>query len=143
MLKGVPGIYIHSLLGSRNYYKGVEETGIKRMINREKMPWHSIEASLSEVTSQPYQILDGLLHLLNVRGQIPSFHPSSTREVIDSDKRLIIIKRSFRGETVWAVINVSQFEIALPEYKGRPNVVGNEIFDGNVEPYGVYILAFP
>ncbi len=33
---GVPAIYYHTLLGSKNYIKGVEETGINRRINREK-----------------------------------------------------------------------------------------------------------
>ncbi len=33
---GLPAIYYHSLLGSRNYIKGVEESGINRRINREK-----------------------------------------------------------------------------------------------------------
>ncbi|MEC4685054.1 MAG: alpha-amylase family glycosyl hydrolase [Nitrospirota bacterium] len=49
-LKGVPGIYIHSLLGSRNYYRGVKETGIKRMINREKIPVDVIDRNLSDVS---------------------------------------------------------------------------------------------
>ena len=34
MLKGIPGIYFHSLMGSRNYYQGVEESGHARTINR-------------------------------------------------------------------------------------------------------------
>jgi sucrose phosphorylase len=33
---GVPGIYLHSLFGSRNYAAGVAETGRNRTINREK-----------------------------------------------------------------------------------------------------------
>lgn len=34
---GVPGIYIHSLLGSQNDHEGVKETGRYRSINREKL----------------------------------------------------------------------------------------------------------
>ncbi len=36
-LPGVPAVYIHSLLGSRNWTAGVEETGQARTINREKL----------------------------------------------------------------------------------------------------------
>ena len=36
-LAGVPGIYFHSLFGSRNYIEGVRETGRFRSINREKL----------------------------------------------------------------------------------------------------------
>ena len=35
-LPGVPATYIHSLLGSRNWYAGLEQTGRARTINREK-----------------------------------------------------------------------------------------------------------
>ena len=34
---GMPGIYIHSLLGSRNWNDGVRQTGHLRSINREKL----------------------------------------------------------------------------------------------------------
>ncbi len=48
---GVPGIYIHSLLGSRNWYEGVTRTGILRAINREKLAYDEVEAALSDPTS--------------------------------------------------------------------------------------------
>ena len=35
-LPGVPGIYVHSLLGSRNWPEGVAQTGHNRTINRRK-----------------------------------------------------------------------------------------------------------
>ncbi|MDK2563747.1 alpha-amylase family glycosyl hydrolase [Romboutsia sedimentorum] len=39
---GIHAIYYHSLLGSKNYYKGVEESGINRRINREKLEYNDI-----------------------------------------------------------------------------------------------------
>ena len=36
-LAGVPGIYVHSLIGSRSWRQGVEQTGRTRTINREKL----------------------------------------------------------------------------------------------------------
>ena len=45
--KGVPGIYIHSLLGSRNYLEGVRASGMSRMINREKLSEEDILRDLS------------------------------------------------------------------------------------------------
>ena len=140
LLKGVPGIYIHSLLGSGNYYKGVEETGMNRMINREKLPADSIEAALSDEKSRRFQVLHGLTELLGVRGRISSFHPGGNREVKDSDNRLLVIRRSFRGRIATAVINVSRSEVALHEYEGQRDAVSGKIFEGIVEPYEVYIL---
>ncbi len=35
--KGLPGLYFHSLVGSRGWQEGVNQTGRKRSINREKL----------------------------------------------------------------------------------------------------------
>jgi glycosidase len=139
-LKGIPGIYIHSLLGSRNYYEGVQETGIKRMINRERLIEMKLEESLSDQRSRCYQVLKGFLDLLKARETVLPFHPSSTREVIDCDKRLLVMERRFKGETVCVIVNVSDDRVALPEYSGRFDSITGRMFEGKVASYGVYFL---
>ena len=139
-LKGVPGIYIHSLLGSRNYYRGVEDSGIKRMINRERLYKDIIDPIVSDVHSLRYQVLASFLKLLSDRKKIPSFHPSGTREVLDRDKRLLIIVRQYKDESICVVINVSDHKLILPEYQGKCDLITNTIFNGKVNPYGVYFL---
>ncbi len=139
-LRGVPGIYIHSLLGSRNYYKGVEETGVNRMINREKLLLEPLEKTLRDRKSLRYQVLEEFLRLLDARKEIRSFHPRGTRKVLDLDKRLIAVERRFKKEKVLALINVSDEEIPLPQYEMRFNLITRTFFDGRVEPYGIYAL---
>lgn len=140
VLKGVPGVYIHSLLGSRNYYKGVEDSGIKRMINRESLSLELVESVLSDVHSLQYQVLIKFLRLLNARKQISSFHPYGTRKVLDFDKSLLVVMRQFEGEKVYAIINVSDITIKLSDYTGKTDLITHTSFDGNVAPYGVYFL---
>ena len=139
-LKGVPGIYIHSMLGSRNYYRGVEDSGIKRMINRERLSQDAIDPILSDVHSLRSQVLASFLQLLNDRKQIRSFHPSGTREVLDIDNRLLVIERQFKGERVCVVINVSDDTVKLPEYSGNFDLITRTLFNGKVVPYGVYFF---
>ena len=139
-LKGVPGIYIHSLLGSRNYTRGVEDSGIKRMINRERLSQDVIDSIVSDAHSLRNQVLDSFLQLLNDRKQLPSFHPSGTREVLSKDKRLLTIVRQYKGESICVVINVSDDKLILPEYQGKCDLITNTIFNGKVNPYGVYFL---
>jgi glycosidase len=139
-LKGVPGIYIHSLLGSRNYHKGVKESGVKRMINREKLPEEMVDAALSDPQSVRFQVLKHFLHLLDVRRQIVSFHPASAREVVDSDKRLLVVRRTFQGKTIHVIINVSDDEVMSPDHKGKFDHVTQKAFGGKVEAYGIYFL---
>ena len=140
VLKAVPGIYIHSLLGSRNYHKGVEETGIKRMINRQKLPFHELESSLKDQTSLRHQVLENYLRLLDSRKRIRAFHPSGFRWVEDLDSRLISIERRYKGEKVMAIVNVSKDEIDLPQYEMRFDLITRTLFDGKIAPYGIYFL---
>ncbi len=140
-LKGIPGIYIHSLLGSRNYPEGVRESGINRMINRERLYEEDIDAALSDAHSLRFQVLDRFLCLLKERKRIPAFHPSSEKEVIDLiDKRLLVIERRFQDETVWVIINVSEDSLVAPEYNGKLDIASGRAFDGDVEPFGIYLL---
>ena len=44
-LAGVPGIYVHSLFGSRNWHEGVAQTGRNRTINRRKFERRELEAA--------------------------------------------------------------------------------------------------
>jgi glycosidase len=139
-LKGIPGIYMHSLLGSRNDHEGVKETGIKRMINREKLSEERVDAALSDVHSRRNQVFQGFLHLLKAREGIRAFHPSSVRKLIDCDKRLLAIERRYADETVWVVINVSGDRVALPQYGAKNDAISHRMFQGEAEPYGVYFL---
>jgi len=45
-LEGVPGIYIHSFLGTNNYLEGVEGTGHNRTINRFKWDYAELTQQL-------------------------------------------------------------------------------------------------
>ncbi|HKI50289.1 MAG TPA: sugar phosphorylase [Desulfobacteria bacterium] len=138
--KGIPGIYIHCLLGSRNNLKGVKESGIKRMINREKLSFKTLCDDLSNPESRTYQVLTKFIALLNVRKEIRAFHHSVERVVLYSDERLFIMNRRQQKGDMLAVINLSEDIVALPQYKGKFDRIENSLFDGSVEPYGVYFL---
>ena len=139
-LKGVPGIYIHSLLGSRNYYKGIKETGEKRQINREKLAEDGVREALSDIHTRQHQVLEGFLRLLNARRRIAAFDPYGGREVIASDKRLLVIRRRSHAMVVLVVINVSDDTVTLLEYAGKSDMISEAPFRGSVDPYGVYFL---
>jgi glycosidase len=138
--KGIPGIYIHCLLGSRNYLEGPEKTGMNRMINREKLSQEEVFKELSNPDSRRFQVLEGFVHLLKARRQIKAFHHAAAREVVRSDERLFVMARQGAGESVDAVINVSDHTVDLPQYVGRYDFLSKSSFVGRVEPYGVHFL---
>ncbi len=139
-LKGVPGIYIHSLLGSRNYIKGVKDTGVNRMINRERLHLDALESSLRDDGSLRHLVLEQFLRLLDARKRIRAFHPAGNRRVLSIDKRLIAIERTFEQEKVTAIINVSDETIPVPQFEMKFDLITRTLFNGRVEPYGVYAL---
>jgi len=143
--KGVPGIYIHSLFGSRNDEKGVEmamgERGggnmnnIYRRINRERLDFERVGVELD--SGRRKLVLDGFKKMLKVRSENSDFGPYISEEVIDSDKRLLVFKKE-TGLVV--IINVSSEEVELSEFKGRNDLLGGEVFGGKVGGYGVKVL---
>ncbi|MBU1204404.1 MAG: sugar phosphorylase [Nanoarchaeota archaeon] len=137
---GVPGVYIHSLIGSRNYLAGVKKTGIKRMINREKINFTRLEKQLRDKKSIRHNVLKNYLRLLDIRTKIPELNPFYKQKVIYSDKRLFIVSRLRKNKKLVVIINVSNDIISLSRYKGRTDLLSKRRFNGKVQPNGVYFL---
>lgn len=111
-LAGVPGIYIHSLFGSRNCQCCVEQTGHARSVNREKFDFAALKSRLSQLESREAQILSRYLHLLNIRRLQPAFHPLASQEVLINNPGVFsIIRRSLDGkQTLLCLTNVTSEE---------------------------------
>ncbi len=92
-MAGVPGIYVHSLIGSQNWTEGVEETGMNRTINREKLDFETIKAELEDEESLRSIVFTGYKHLLRARADEAAFHPRSPQRVVESDRRLFVLAR--------------------------------------------------
>lgn len=78
-LEGMPALYIHSLLGTRNDLQKLAATGHNRHINRHQWDRESLEAELSDRTSPHAQVLQRLKKLINIRRDQPAFHPNATQ----------------------------------------------------------------
>jgi len=110
---GVPGIYVHSLLGSRNDMDGLAETGRNRSINREKLELDAVEQNLADPDSLRARVLAGHRRLLTARRTRPAFHPNSAQRVVGLDDRVFSLVREGGGDRVWVAVNVSDAEVAL------------------------------
>ncbi|MCX7788388.1 MAG: alpha-amylase family glycosyl hydrolase [Spirochaetes bacterium] len=98
VLPGVPGIYIHSLLGSENDRKGAEESGIKRRINREKLSYDRVQDELSTRGTVREQVFSGFEELLRARVQEPAFHPMAEARVLPTPKEVFALLRLRRPQ---------------------------------------------
>lgn len=108
-LAGVPGIYLHSLLGSRSDHEGVKLTGRYRSINREKLRRSNVEAELRDPSSLRGKIFRGFRHLLNIRRSEKAFHPCGGQKVLELCDAVFALVRTSpdQREQVTVLINVS------------------------------------
>lgn len=124
-MQGMPGLYIHSLLGSRNDYYGRAVSGIPRRINREKP---QADAVISALAQNPNRraIFTGLLARISIRAAHPAFAPAAAQEILPWQDRLFALTRTAPGgEKILAAINVSGDAVPLPE-----PISGTELFTG-------------
>lgn len=142
-MPGVPGIYIHSLVGSQNYSAGVEESGIKRRVNREKLQIEDLTKDLNNSKSLRLKIYNQYKKLLRIRIREKAFNPFGKAEYpkVGNDN-LFIIKRSYEKEVIFTIYNFSNAPTQIKALSLRVvNLLnGNEITDKEwkIEPYCFY-----
>lgn len=92
-LAGLPGIYFHSIFGSRGDRAGADASGIARRINRQKFPRAEFERELGEPGSERARVFSGLRRLLERRRASPAFAPTAAQRVLDIDPRVFAVVR--------------------------------------------------
>ncbi|MBT9775670.1 sugar phosphorylase [Clostridium sp. MCC353] len=95
-MKGVPGLYIHALLGSHNSPEEVLNTGIKRSINRKKFDLEEIERDLNDFSSYRRPVMQGFDTMIRLRREIKAFDPYGEMKVLD------------KGDCVFAVLRIDR-----------------------------------
>ena len=168
---GVPGVYVHSVIGSENWEEGVALRGSNRAINRQQLDFASLRGQLEDERSLRAHVFIGYRALLRARCASIAFHPRSPQRVVEGDPRLVALLRGpftrfdeSSGEeetaTVLALQNVSsevvEFRDRRDRYPFSPEGVMRELISGDIvfptdegaffslelEPYEVAWLAF-
>lgn len=135
---GVPAIYYHSLLGSQNDQRGVEESGINRRINREKFDFDTISRELTE-SPRRKAIFGGLKKMIEIRQAESAFSPFAEQEVFDLGSDFFAMKRFNKetGEEIFFAVNVKAKPAKLAaDVKGTNLLTGEKIdSDITLQPY--------
>ena len=106
-MPGVPAIYIHSLLGSRNDLAAVERTGQKRSINRSKLDLEILTEELSNKLSLRAMVFDQMAVFLEARKKEAAFDPYGEFSFPVFDDRLFSVLRESDGRRTLCLTNVS------------------------------------
>ncbi|TYC50805.1 alpha-amylase [Weissella muntiaci] len=129
---GVPAIYYHSIFGSKNDVQAVEETGISRRINRERLDMHTLFAEL-ELDGTRKMIFEGLSKLIAIRKQEPAFNPYGEQKILKLGEAVFALERSYAGEKITAIVNISDKVVELG-VTGFDLISQSEFF-GNLPAY--------
>ncbi len=136
---GVPAVYVQSMLGSRNDYDGVRETGRNRSINRQKYQLDAIKAELADRDSLQSQIFAQLTKMIQCRKVEALFHPNTPMEVADFGEKVFAFKRINKSDYLFAIYNLTNEIVTCPLVGGFTDIVtGEEIHaqgDIQLEPY--------
>jgi len=157
-LKGIPGIYFHSLFGSRNWTDGVKSTGRARTINREKLQTGSLEDELNDPGSLRNLVFSGYKMLLAARISNASFHPNGKQKVLNlhkgifsvlrfspNDEKSVLCIHNVKSKSLDINIQLSDFGI-IRMYKlkdllsDKVFMVENNTASIRIEPYSVLWL---
>jgi sucrose phosphorylase len=93
-LRGLPGIYFHSMFGSRNWLEGVNATHNNRTINRQKLNRSKLEDKLADLNSLRSQVFARYRHILSQRAASAAFHPHGGQKILDMGRAVFAVLRS-------------------------------------------------
>ena len=128
-LQGIPGLYVHSLFGSRNDHDLLQQTGRARSLNRQKftdVPALETSVGSSGTIGRVFQRMRAMLRR---RMSEPAFHPDVPQRILDLPPALFGVERhSPSVGSVQVIVNVT----------GEPRTAPTA--DGSVElgPYATY-----
>jgi glucosylglycerate phosphorylase len=143
-LAGVPGVYVHSLLGSRSDHEAVERTGVARAINRARFDLRTLDRELDDPASLRHQVWRRLSRLYAVRRAEPAFHPQASQEVLPAPDGVFAVRRGARLTCLANVTDRPQ-DVEVSEGARRDLLTGAaspaEARRHVLPPYGVAWLA--
>lgn len=115
-LEGIPGIYIHSLLGTPNDHAGYAETGQNRSINRHRWDMDTLQKQLDDQDSSNSRIFESLKRLIQIRKDQPAFHPNATQYTLQLGSQILGFWRQSidRQQSIFAVHNIDNRVVKFP-----------------------------
>jgi len=111
-LVGVPGIYFHSMFGSRGWPEGVAKTGRNRTINRQKLIRDDLERDLGGQDPIRQGVFQRMSQLLKARAAHPAFDPHGKQRVVEFNQSIFAVLRTspLNGEQVLCLHNAADHE---------------------------------
>ncbi|HEX9332190.1 MAG TPA: sugar phosphorylase, partial [Anaerolineales bacterium] len=153
-MQGVPGIYFHSLVGSRGWLEGVRASGQNRTINRKKFQWDELIRAIEDPNARQARVFFRLRHLLKIRRRHTAFHPHALQKIVYSAPEVFGVLRISPDERdrVLCLQNVSGYQVSLnslpipdERFHNPRNLINGKFIEDkeliSMEPYQTLWLA--
>lgn len=114
-LEGIPGIYVHSMLGTHNDYDRMEHSGHNRAINRHQWSYDKLDDVLADPESSHAIVFAEMKRLLSIRQRQPAFHPSATQFTLHLGTQIFGFWRQShdRKQSIFCISNISAESVPL------------------------------
>ncbi len=105
--KGIPAVYIHSLIGTENDLESVSASEVPRRINRHKWESADLELTLQNSKSAQARIFKAYRTMLKRRSEHPAFDPDGEQIVHNPSPELFVTERVSpdKGERILCIYN--------------------------------------
>ena len=109
VMMGVPGIYLHGLLGSPNDAEAVLEEGHTRSINRKRIRKKELLVEMENQDSNIFRIASSITRLVHYRIKEKCFHPNAPQLILSlSEKVFCVLRVSMDGyERILTIISIA------------------------------------
>lgn len=97
VIPGVPGVYIHGALGTPNDHQRVQQTGVKREVNRGLIDAQAVAAEMKIPGSKLAILSRRADRITSARTRHRSFHPNGVCRVLMLSSRVFAVFRSSPG----------------------------------------------
>lgn len=131
VLMGIPGVYLHGLLGSKNDTEAVMEGKSARSINRKSLNKNALIETLNCKDSITYQISSRYGTMISKRIKEKAFHPNAEQKVLSiSDSVFSVLRTSTdRLDHILTITNITKNKLSIEFYLKEVGVTATSWID--------------
>jgi sucrose phosphorylase len=114
-LRGIPALYVQSLVAGENDHAGYARSGQPRALNRRRFDdVDALQDALGSPATPAGAAWRGLRRMLAWRAATPAFHPESAQTVLDAPREVLGVERAApTGERARVYVNVSSHQVPV------------------------------
>ncbi len=133
-IPGLPAIYFHSMVGSKNYREGVEITNQNRTINRQKLEFDMLISELQDKTSERHKVFEELKRMIGIRSTQKAFNPYGKFNFEKISAQVLLIEREVNGDKIYCLFNFSHNENQIDFQKAASftNLIDNKQYSSSI-----------